>query len=283
MSEFKIKFELPSEFFKDDKAKCIDDSIKGQVNVNKFSCENDYNLKLIELYKKANYDVSVYKFKDDIPMTYEDRCDNISYDKEKYVAYLKSKEKEIEILQKYIDMDSWLNEKSGNVVKYLSYLTEIIKKNEDKISKEICEDIYFYLSPALIDATKVYGFICDSKEQSGNEGELIFDKGNDGLEEVLVKFGQLDKTSRMKKIEDLSEFVLKLEQLIKGDKSNRTLVHEALAKYQNRTNKVKSEIEKLENSIEKVTMGESSWGVFVTTAKYIIPQLKEELNNIKNT
>lgn len=179
-------------------------------------------------------------------------------------------------------MDSWFQEKSGNVVKYLAYLIETIKENEDKIPAEVSEDIYFYLYPILIDATKVYGLTCNSK-QSGEEGKLIFDKGKDGLEEVLFKFGKVDKTTKMKNIEDLEEFIFKLEELIIGDRSNRTLVHEALANYQNRSRGIKNEIRKLENSIERVTFGKSNWESFVSTAKYTIPRLKEELCNIKNT
>ncbi|ACA56899.1 hypothetical protein FDC45_15030 [Clostridium botulinum] len=190
-------------------------------------------------------------------------------------------DKKLEDLESYLNVDNWLKEKSGNVVKYLSYLTEVVKKNQDKISEEICEDIYFYLYPTIIDATKIYGLICDSKEQVGKEGELIFNKGNDGLEEVLVKFGQLQKTSKQKKIEELEELIFKLEQLIKGDKTNRTLIHEALYIYQNRVNEIKNEIEILQNSIEKVTIGQSKWEVFVITAEHIIPRLKEELANIK--
>lgn len=191
-------------------------------------------------------------------------------------------DKKIEDLQRYIHMDSWLQEKSENVVKYLSYLTETIKKNQDKIPKEICEDIYFYLYPTLIDATKIYGLICDSEDQSGREGELIFDKGNDGLEEVLFRFGQIDKTNKQKKIEDLSELILILEELIKGGKTNRTRVHESLASYQNKIDSVKDEIRILEDSIEKVTMGKLSWELFVYTAEQIIPRLKQELNQELN-
>lgn len=180
-------------------------------------------------------------------------------------------------------MESWLLEKSENVVKYLSYLVELIKENEEKIPKDIYDEINYCLQPTLIDATKVYGLICNSKEQSGSEGELIFNKGKDGLEEVLVKFGSMGKTAKMKKIEDLEELIFKLEELIEGDKSNRTLVHEALAKYQSRASEVEQEIQRLENSIEKVTMGQSNWDIFVATARYIIPQFKEKLDNIKNT
>lgn len=186
-------------------------------------------------------------------------------------------DKKIEDLQKYIHMDSWLNEKSGNVVKYLSWLSESIQNNKELIPKEIYEDISNYVFISLIDATKVYGFICDSEEQSGREGELIFDKGREGLEQVLVKFGQLEKTSKQKKNEDLEEVIVNLEEAIKGDRTNRTLVHSTLANYQNRLTSVKEQIDKLENSIEKVTFAELDWESFVLTAKFIIDDLKMEL------
>lgn len=185
-------------------------------------------------------------------------------------------------LKRYKYMDSWLYEKSGNVVKYLSYLVDVLKNNEDRIPDDIYEEINSYVYSSLVDSTKVFGLICNSKKQSGREGDIIFSKGNEGLEQVLYKFGAITETSKMKKIKELEELIDALNSLILGDKINRTLVYEALSNYQCRTDEVKEQIKQLEDSIENVTMGKTKWKDFVITAKYIIPELKVGLENLKN-
>lgn len=180
-----------------------------------------------------------------------------------------------------LNMDSWLKEKSGNVVNNLATLIDILKRNESMIPKEVYEEIMYELYPTLIDSTKVYGFAYESP-QTGREGELIFNKGSIGLEDVMYKLGIISKTSEMKKIEDLEELITRLEDLSDGDKSNRTLVHEALAKYQNKLESINDDVEKLKDLIERVTLGISNWETFVTTSQIIIQNLKYQLDTLKN-
>lgn len=184
-------------------------------------------------------------------------------------------------LQRYLDMNSWLNEKSKNVITYLSHLIDYINKNRENIPNDVYEEITYYLYPTLIDSTKVYGLICNSIKQTGREGEIIFEKGSEGLEEVLFNFGVIPITTKMKKINDLEDFINRLKISIHGDKSNRTLIHEALSLYQNRFENINKEISKLEDEIEKVTLNEVKWETFISTTKIIIPKLEQALENLK--
>lgn len=177
------------------------------------------------------------------------------------------------------DMSNWCCEKSKNVVKDLTSIIEILKCNEDNIQEDLYENINDYLHSAIIDATKIYGFASGSK-LLGGEGDLIFDEDKDGLEKILVQFGRVDNTSKQKEIEDLQEFISELSYAINGDRTNRTMIHSAMAKYQNRIDSIGDEIKQLENSIEKVTVGELSWESFIQVAKFIIPRLENELEKL---
>jgi flagellar biosynthesis chaperone FliJ len=60
---------------------------------------------------------------------------------------------------------------------------------------------------------------------------------------------KLDKTQGQKKYEELFAFIEVLEELIQGDRTNRTQIHEALWNYRNRVPSVEQYIRTLEDTI----------------------------------
>ncbi len=90
------------------------------------------------------------------------------------------------------------------------------------------------------------------------------------------------KTDLKNKYDELNEFIMSLETSIIGDRTNRTLVHEALYYYQNRWINVRKEIERLEDSIENVTLNKLDWEYFVFLADFTIPVLKKKLEILKH-
>ena len=91
-----------------------------------------------------------------------------------------------------IDFTPWLVEKNTNVISSLITIHSDCKRLRDLISKseELAEidDIEMHISAALHDATKLLSHCYRLDVWDNNDGELILEKGKDGLTEILNRY-----------------------------------------------------------------------------------------------
>lgn len=185
------------------------------------------------------------------------------------------------------NMDAWDIEKSGNVLRELVEIAEMLKNKELKF--ETCEKMINYpetaeerfkgcLQVALHDQLKIYSsFLGENWDP-----EYVFwiiEEGYEGYERVLVEMNQLKETKKDKQRRILREMIDSLKIYVDNKNFNRTLIHETLRQYRNNAVDVSEDIQKIENNIEKVTMGEMKVEEFINIANPIIEKLENQLNN----
>jgi hypothetical protein len=182
-------------------------------------------------------------------------------------------------IMRFERMESWMNEKTLMALKETASLVDLVRNNEKNIDVTIYNEIMEYVDNFLEYNCKVYSLILD-KETDVN-GNRILKFGNEGLEETLFELGLQNKTKLRTQILQLEEFINEIIILIKGVRTNRTLVHEALIKYTARCNQIKLQLEKLDEYIEDVTMAKREWDGFVEFTRVIMPDLNNTLNELK--
>ena len=187
---------------------------------------------------------------------------------------MESAEDYLSRLESYIG--SWLVEKSLSVLTNVVELHEGFCRRED-LPEDFAESFRSSLYPILYNSTKILSFATD-KGWSAKDPDLIWEKGRDGLEEVLAKYGRLawDNTATGKRRILTQRFagdLKELRQLLDGKRYlSRTLIHELLMKQ--RRNGIQDPIlDEISRLIESVTLGELSWDDFVHSASMLVDEL----------
>jgi len=183
---------------------------------------------------------------------------------------------------KYPDGDwGWHREKSQDVVAFLAFLCAELNKIEG-LSQQEKEGIYSNLSAALWNATKVMAYAWAAKWSTEDTG-LIMQGGIDGYEEVLVRYGLMEKTNQQIRLEKLQlkyesdkqnidDVIRLLEALIlKGREHNRTELHKVLLI----TRLKQQPICDLTDALEDLTNNDISDEVFCDRAKPILASMRE--------
>lgn len=175
------------------------------------------------------------------------------------------------------NMSAWCLEKSERVLKSSTDLLEMINNGtvlfKDQDSKEYFNMAYLEILQNIVN---LYGFFCGALLDK-DYSDLILEKGIDGLEEVMVEFGQLKETTKQTKARRLKDLIDNLKFYLNEEKFNRTLIHEVLRKYRNDSKLVVKEIRTIEENIEKVSMGEMRAIEFINIANFIIEELENQL------
>lgn len=160
------------------------------------------------------------------------------------------------------NMASWCSEKSETVLRAIS---ETLRIAMQEPRSDRMEDIIEALRPAIFNATKLLSFSTGA-QWSIEDVAAVRDRGLDGLESVLGKYGVLVQTSRQRLIQRDKEIV----DLLVGDPHpSRTLLHEMIASMGRRDPK----IEHLSERLEQVTMGKLSWADFTSE---VLPTFQAE-------
>lgn len=183
-------------------------------------------------------------------------------------------------IDRFEKMESWTKEKSLSALNETAALVDFMRDNECNINSSIYDEIIGYIHSILVDNCKVYSLVFDKEIEVNSKRILMF--GKEGLEETLFELGLRKNTMLRTKIYELENVISKLTDLIKGDRTNRTLIHEALSGYKQRCSNVSMQIEKLEECIDDVTMAIREWSEFINVAKIIIPDLTKCLNQLKD-
>lgn len=173
------------------------------------------------------------------------------------------------------NFEPWVEEKIHNVITGLLRIS---------INDEISESFY---NIALGDAIKIYSFCVGVPEIYDNKEILnfIFDNGMDGFIFVKKAFNiSSDESVIENRISD-NDLICKIKSLITPDKTNRTRIHELLAKLHRQNDWAQL----IANDLEKVTMGEQDWNWFYYQHKddvvemylFDIPVIPNVLLNLK--
>lgn len=86
------------------------------------------------------------------------------------------------------NMDAWGHEKSEHVLLNLACLIDSIK-TEFKDKPKLEEELFFYLTPAIWDASKLYSFFNDTEWQTA-DADLIMQEGVRGFEKVKHRYNR---------------------------------------------------------------------------------------------
>jgi hypothetical protein len=174
------------------------------------------------------------------------------------------------------DMGPWLTEKSEHGLRVLVELGKNIKKIEGKIDKDILNYLHSDLSEAMFQITKIYSFSLGSQWEVGDDA-LVFDKHDDGFEELKVKYGILDKTSKqIEKEKEQSEKERRLiffnkikEYLLMEQDPGRSLLQEHFEQHLDFLNEQTTfgrYMTKIEQDLYRMANGEIPWSDFIFEA-----------------
>jgi hypothetical protein len=174
------------------------------------------------------------------------------------------------------DMTPWCHEKMRNVVSSLAHHVQALRELEKILGPIQAEtpgsdyqiNAWEGLGSALYDATKVFSYFCEAPWAT-TDRDLIIEKGYEGYEELAVKYGVLQKTTRQRDEENYLEFMKRLRVLLKGPRSpNRTELHE-LIRMHPKSSQHKT-IQAISDSLEEVTMGRLDWDTFTATSIHLL-------------
>lgn len=187
---------------------------------------------------------------------------------------MESSEDYLSRLESYIG--TWLVEKSQSVLKNAVESYEDFRRRED-LPEDFAEAFRSSLYPILYNSTKILSF-ATGKEWSTKEPDLIWEKGRDGLDEVLVKYGCLaegETVEGKKRIQaqNFASDLKELKQLLSKPRCpSRTLIQELLMK-QRKIGIQDPILDEISGLIESVTMGELSWDECADSASRLVEKL----------
>ena len=161
---------------------------------------------------------------------------------------------------------SYALEKASHSLRSLSSIAEEVSRSELNPSQQ--ERLLFPLSIALWNITKALSCITET-EWSINDPDLVLHKHEEGLQELLVKYGVMDgsQTNRYQRFA-VAKRLLDLTRLDRGDA--RTLCHEVLL-----TAPKEQPFIKLAECLEEVTMCSRDWNQFRATAEGLLRSVVE--------
>jgi hypothetical protein len=188
------------------------------------------------------------------------------------------------------DMGPWLTEKSESALKAVIELKKLLKNNiplkkrfegnplapYDVQNLTLEDEVDEAFQVILWDLTKIYGF-SNGANWEPSDRDMVLDKLDDGLEELQVKYGLLDKTKKQEQQEQYNTFVNEIKHLLSGERSpNRTFLHEIFDNNRNIIDKktIQGRIFiNIEKELENVTDGVLEWSDFVIKAKEYLAML----------
>ena len=176
------------------------------------------------------------------------------------------------------DMSAWCAEKSSNVLRSLSEVADLLNSEND-LPPDFRDEISRCLGSAVIYGILVLAFSRGqaTTAEPGADAEEIMSLGYAGYERLAVRYGLLEMTSeerrRMETRRLVESCARQLHECLTADRaSGRTAAHDVLARYAN----VSPVLTGLADSLEQVTMGESSWEDFVKSARIQLDYLLEK-------
>ena len=168
------------------------------------------------------------------------------------------------------DMGSWLSEKSESALLSLVLLKKTILCIEDKLDSSIANTLNNDIFSAMTQVTKIFSFSLGSDYNAGDEN-LLYEKLDDGFDELRVKYGLLDKTNKQIETEKYGEFLSKINEYISMEQyPGRTFLQELLEKYSfyiNEHSIIGHYLIKIERELYKVANGEKEWAEFISETK----------------
>lgn len=161
------------------------------------------------------------------------------------------------------EMATWLAEKSQRVVQSLALISERLSASPFATNLDsVADELKF----ALYDATKILAFATQGNWKP-DDASMVLSEGTHGFEKLLVQYGLLVETAKDAKQRSVCELKAKLVLLLDGPKADsRTELHALLV--ENRT--VDLDLSELSELLDRVTMNDLSWDIFVADAKLII-------------
>lgn len=181
------------------------------------------------------------------------------------------------------NMASWGLEKSENILKELVRISEMLVNKE--LNFEICDSMIEYpetaeerfegsLGIALYDLLKIYSFFID-EDWNSEYASWILNEGEEGYEKVLVSMNQLEKTT-----EDVKKSaVTALYNCLIVEDINRNVIHDLLWQCRKNQMTTSKDIEKIQEEVERWTMGETTEEEFKENIKTNIDNLQSYLKD----
>jgi hypothetical protein len=156
--------------------------------------------------------------------------------------------------------DGWLTEKSERIVEGLAQIVELTQKFEQDIPEEFESQLTSLVGTILWDATKILSYACgDRRKWSPEDRDVIMENGYEAHRAIISKY----KGADVEFVTSLDVLDEKLEQLLEGPRSNRTLIHDLL-----RHCVVKSPIvDAIRDFTENISMGEMNWDEYVAAVR----------------
>ena len=169
------------------------------------------------------------------------------------------------------DMGSYLGEKSLNVVRYLAQLSELMTRSSPDLPQNFVREMESLMSGALWDATKVLA-LAEDADWVPSDPNLIMEKGRDGLDGVLTKYGLELETDRWRELQGyrtkarhVLDSLSTLEELIRLPRGEaRPQICAELIKVRGIGLKHPI-IEELDELTERVTQGALDWPIYVNS------------------
>jgi hypothetical protein len=159
------------------------------------------------------------------------------------------------------NMAAWHYEKCLSILESIACICDLQSTNnaQDKVRSN--------LYAAAYDATKLLSFSCGSYWNT-SDPDLIVEKGRNGLEELLVKYGVLKETTEDERHRKSNEILIDILIALNSDTAStaRTSIHELLAKIPSSDH----EWEPIKDLTESLTMGEMTWTAYKSTAKILL-------------
>lgn len=179
---------------------------------------------------------------------------------------------------------TWEIEKSENVARYIAWLIDDLKDRAD-VSPELMEVILTHLSPMAWDALKLYASACGSM-WGHQDRDLLIERGEDGFEQIAVKYGQLQETRLERRRRRVLSFIAAFREELDSPRSTgaRTRLYDILRKYNEdydilRDYSNKSPfIERITSALENVTNGVLPWETFCMFAYDQLAAFEAEIN-----
>jgi len=170
-----------------------------------------------------------------------------------------------------VKMDGYYQEKATNSLRNLVYVIESLNREKNNLPSQLFSELQGGIIVAMHNLTNVVAGLAGSLDKHDwHDHELIIEKGQQGLEEVLFKYGCITEPEHIRRERNRTGFIQRIIDLSELEaREARTAIYDEVAAFGLYDSLSKNVID----LIEPVTNEVKSWGQFQQEIKQLLQPL----------
>lgn len=157
------------------------------------------------------------------------------------------------------EMSGYIQEKALNSLRWTTNIVEFLKRSQGSVPPELLSELTDNVRNALHDLTKVVAsLVGPAQKQRWDDVDVILEKGERGLDEVLYKYGYIPEPDHMRRERERPQLIASVLKLSKGEmRGARRAIYYECERFGH-----DPLVTRIRDLLEGVTQGTKTWSQF---------------------